>query len=116
MRLDRNISCDGRGKYGLINSRRLAEIKAFAATGEISASNASKISEAIKLLETYEVLDWGPPGSQSEFFVIMLRDQFADDALRAYADAAGADAEYAEAIDDLVARAGRASPFCKKPD
>lgn len=124
MKLDRNINGTGRGKYGLINNRKLIEVQAK----ERGTLKGEKIMFALSLLEREGILDWGPTGTESEFFVIKLRDKHAGAALYAYADIAMHDAvlaplettlglrEYADEVIELAHRAGPNSPFCKKPD
>lgn len=56
-------------------------------------------------------------GDPEEFFVLKLKDEFAEPALRAYADAAREwDPEYAAEVDAMADRAGRNHPLCKRPD
>jgi len=132
MKLDRNINGTGRGKYGLVNNRKIAEIAGLAADAIRDQSNGltispgqretvqidAEISCAIRSLEYLGVIDWGPAGTASEFFVIKLRDRHAGPALAAYADNAAVhgDQEYAGEVLALAERAGVDSPFCKKPD
>lgn len=114
MKLDRNVG-DGRGKYGLLKRRRLAQIDAWdGGDGEVADRQA--VLDAIALLERAEVIEWGCT-PETEFFVIKLRDEFALPALDAYATAAEAfDMEYAQEIGRLCERAGRNNSFCKRPD
>lgn len=87
MKLDRNLTPDGRGKYRLWNERNQAWDD-----------------------------DCAPHGPD-EFFVIKLKDRHAAIALRAYAaSVADFDPEFAAEISDLADRAGPNSPFCKEPD
>lgn len=121
MKLDRNITDDGRGKYGLINTRRLREFLDLVGDSRnahnMTEVNAMKVREAIQLLEEEGVIDWGPAESESEFFVIKLRDRNAGAALASYALAAAIhDGEYAREVKELADRAGPRSPFCKDPD
>lgn len=109
MKLDRN-SPDGRGKYAIINLRKLAG-------GGMSPAAVGRAEIALEVLQDLGVLEYGPPGSDQEFFVIKLRDRFARKALRAYADAARFhDGEYADDVDDLAHRAGIGHPHWKDPD
>lgn len=112
MKLDRNISGDGRGKYGIIRTRKLAEIDRVN-----SPQGASEIDHAITVLETAGLLDWGLTES-SEFFVVLLKDQYASAALYGYAGAASLDGdrELAADVSALAVRAGRNHPNCKRPD
>jgi hypothetical protein len=76
-----------------------------------------EIERAIKLLEDRGIIDYGNAGSESEFFLIRLKDKYAQAALYAYAEAAlPDDAEYANEVIDMAKRSGEASPWCKAPD
>jgi hypothetical protein len=113
MKLDRNINADGRGKYALLKMR---EVERFA-TDDPFYPIQKDIAAAIKLLEDEGILDWGTAGTEREFFVIRLKDRYAGAALAAYAASIReADPEFAAEVDDLVARAGPRSAFCKEPD
>lgn len=113
MRLDRNSNDDKHGKYALLKLRRLNDFREQGAFGEL----AHKIAEAIKVLEDAGAIDWGTAETESEFFVMKLKDKFSLPALREYAQAARpVDAEYADDIDKLADRAGHYSPWCKLPD
>jgi len=109
MKLDRNINGTGRGKYGLINNRKLSEL---------IGPNDKAAKAAIAFLEHFGIIEWGEPGTEGEFFVIKLRDEFAEPALFGYAKGAhnGGEVAYASEVAQLALRAGRHSPFCKKPD
>lgn len=120
MKLDRNINGDGRGKYGIVNNRRLREI--LATVGEswnaknMSEVDAMRVREAARLLERVGVLDWGTT-PETEFFLIKLRDEYARAAIASYAvAAAGDDAEYSAEVFKLADRSGVNHPLCKKPD
>ncbi len=103
MKLDRNVNADGRGKYALVRLR--------------TVEPDGKIWWMLKGLEMFGVLDWGDRGKPDEFFIIRLKDEYAQHALRAYAAAAMTDdPEYANEVYELASRSGPASPFCKKPD
>ena len=114
MKLDRNTERNkGRGKYALIKCRDLA---AFREPG-INLLLPVDIYDAIKTLENAGVLDWGEVGSDGEFFVIRLKDKYAQTALYAYADAADEDdEEWAHEVGEMAARSGPAHPNCKRPD
>jgi hypothetical protein len=114
MKLDRNTNRDGRGKYAVIDLRRLRE-----ACGRPNALEqwTPEVAQALKTLSEAGALEWGPVGGENEFFLMKLKDEYAKPALEAYANAASReDAEYAEAVQELANRAGCFSPFCKKPD
>jgi hypothetical protein len=116
MKLDRNINGNGSGKYGLIKNRRLAQIRAWdGGDGEIADQQA--VEDALSLLECVGLVEWGYPNTESEFFVIKLRDRFAHSALTAYVITASfADPEYAKDVRELADRSGLYSSFCKIPD
>lgn len=105
MKLDRNTAADGRGKYAVVRLRRLDGAPA-------------DVREAIDKLVAGGFVTMDAPGGLDEFFVIMLKDKYADAALLSYAADAALDgeAEYAEEVRALAARAGRNHPSCKKPD
>jgi hypothetical protein len=109
MKLDRNINPNGRGKYALLKLRRVDEFTA--------GLTRARIDDAFAILEMYGILDWGDR-PETEFFPIRLKDKYASHALEAYAISAFHDGEqeYAAEIEQLAARAGPNSPFCKKPD
>jgi len=115
MKLDRDINTDRKGKYAVV---RLRNIKL--------GDEAHDLLERLKELGH---LDWGAPGYPDEFFVIKLRDKYADAALEAYANAVLLDSQresdeerskskyqYAIAVQKLLQRAGSLSEFCKEPD
>jgi hypothetical protein len=114
MKLDRNIpDNDGRGKYAIIKLRALEDCR----SDETFHTYSPEIERALKTLQAVGALDWGENGTESEFFLIRLKDKYAQPALYAYAEAAVADdAEYANEIVDMAKRSGRASPWCKRPD
>jgi len=105
MKLDRDINSNGKGKYALLNLRKLP--------GDLRTPQ--ELADAI--LAHPEAVEWGCVGEQDEFFVIKLKDKYANSALHAYAQAAMADdPEYADAVSQMTDRAGLNSPFCKRPD
>ena len=110
MKLDRNNpNSRGRGKYALINLRKLAAIE--------DMDLHSGLCSAIVYLQKEGILEWGEVGSPDEFFVIKLKDYFADGALLAYAaQAATADLEWSAEIRKLALRSGPHHPLCKMPD
>lgn len=112
MKLDRNINNDGRGKYALLKLRVFEE---FAKGGEIQELPYD-IRQALDVLERAKILDWGDT-PDTEFFVIRLKDRYAQSALKAYAeDAAIDDVEYAAEIERMVQRSGPDHPNCRRPD
>ncbi len=112
MKLDRNIpGNEGRGKYALILLRKLA---AYEPEGAFAAS---PVMDAIALLDREGLIDWGLQGSDSEFFVMRLKDRSARPALLAYAaDARSYDSEWAAEVRELAAHSGPSHPGCKTPD
>ena len=69
-----------------------------------------EIQLALETLERNGIIDWGNAGSESEFFLLRLKDQFAEPALKAYADAAeDFDFEFASEVRELRRRSGRYS-------
>jgi hypothetical protein len=62
-------------------------------------------------------IEQGLPGTENEFFVLKLKDKYAQAALNAYVEAVGDDdPEYAAEVKELADRAGEDSPWCKEPD
>ncbi|MFK4725381.1 hypothetical protein ABIE89_006481 [Bradyrhizobium niftali] len=125
MKLDRNINGTGRGKYGLVNNRKLLEVISPArAEGDDNDASmvklrlAFRVRDAIELLEEAGILDWGVAGTEGEFFVIKLRDAYAGGALHTYASYAVRDGqvEYGRDVMELAKRSGEFHPNCKKPD
>lgn len=114
MQLDRNLpGNDGRGKYALLKLRVLQTCKQDGAFAGLTP----EIAKAIKVLEENGILDWGDADTESEFFVVRLKDRYAQDALRAYAQAARSDdPEWAEEVDRLSDKAGEANRWCQFPD
>lgn len=105
MKLDRNLNPTGKGKYALINLRKIP--------GDPRTPDA--LADAIKV--NTQAIEFGIAGEPDEFWLIKLKDKYAAAALAAYADAAQADdPEYAQQVRELVKRAGPNSPFCKTPD
>ncbi len=115
MKLDRNINGDGRGKYGLILNRKLAEITNHDGSGR-AANKLAAVREAIAALEAHGVIDWGDT-VDTEFFVIRLRDRYACATLHEYAIGAVVDdSEYAKEVRMLADRSGFRHPHPQVPD
>lgn len=114
MKLDRNIQGnEGRGKYALILLRKLALFD----DGKTFGGLAPNVRNAITTLDNFGLIDWGNAGTESEFFVIRLKDKNAAQALEAYANEAGKDdPQFADEVRELVDRAGPKSAWCKNPD
>lgn len=106
MDLDRNLNKDGKGKYALINLRKIPT----------NPQTPQELAAAI--LANPECVEFGCVGEQDEFFVMKLKDMYAEGGLRGYATDAHVDGnhEYADKIDELANRAGTNSPFFKRPD
>lgn len=105
MKLDRNTK--GRGKYSLVHNRKL---------DALDPEQHLAAEQAISLLKDLGVYDEGDT-VESEFFVLKLKDAFANSALFRYAEAARVfDREYCEEIKALARRAGPTHPDCKRPD
>lgn len=114
MKLDRNINEDALGKYAVINLRKLNVACGNPATFQ---RWTPAVQQALKTLEEVGALEWGTTGAPDEFFLLKLKDKYAEPGLRAYAAAAREDdPEYADQVQELAARSGRFSPFCKAPD
>jgi hypothetical protein len=108
--LIRNITPDRHGKYGVVRMQKLPD----------DPGRRADVDFALRTLEANGMLEWGDPGTENEFFVIMLKDIYAAAALKAYAteiinDVFG-DSEYADDVLHLAKRAGPDSRWCKKPD
>lgn len=113
MRLDRfNANAGYRNKYAVINMRNLSV--------SLSGKDGEEIKKALATLSQAGLVNHGEPGTAGEFFVLMLKDEFAREALLAYAARAGEEGgkyhEYSIDIDKLADRAGTGSPFAKLPD
>lgn len=108
MKLDRNINPSGKGKYALINLRK------------VPSDPHTPQDLAMSILDNPECVEFGKVGDPDEFWVIKLKDRYAEPALSAYADAIecdrDGDAEYAEEVGILADRSGMNHPLCKRPD
>lgn len=106
MKLDRNINRNGVGKYALILLRN---------TATVSEQESGHVEAAINTLNHAGCLDYGE-ARDNEFFVIRLKDQNAEAALRAYAKAAEThDPEWAHEVAALADKAAN-HPRKKRPD
>jgi hypothetical protein len=108
MKLDRNDPNNvGAGKYALVNLRRFRDL---------DAATRSEARDLLERLDALGVIDKGAKGESDEFFVIKLKDKYAEPALMAYANAAvDEDKEWAVQVLALADRAGR-HPDKKTPD
>lgn len=122
MKMDRNLNADGRGKYALVLMRNMP--------ADGSALRGA-VGDALETLKRANMLDYGEAHGPNEFFLIRLKDRFAGDALRAYADAAKSYADnfassdlnkfqsfyqWAVEVLKMAGRAGDMSAHCKDPD
>lgn len=104
MKLDRNNN-DGRGKYAVVKMR------------DVRSRGGSQVASALDALARGGFVTYGESGEKDEFFVLLLRDKYAQAALAAYAMAAEADdPEYAAEVRRLMGRSGPNHPFVKRPD
>lgn len=106
MDLDRNLNADGKGKYAVINLRRIPT----------NPQTPQELAAAI--LANPECVEFGRVGDPDEFFLIKLKDQYAFPTLEKYAEVAyqSGDVEYAQQISKMAHRSGVYHPNCKKPD
>ena len=105
MDLVRNQTGNGHGKYAIVKLQLLAT----------QPTTAQELAAAIRA--NPEAVSFGEKATAGEFFVTMLKDEHAEAGLIGYSDsAAQSDPQYAAQIRELAARAGKNSPFCKKPD
>lgn len=105
MQLDRNLNPAGKGKYALINLRKLP------------GDPRTPADLAAAILANPECVEFGAVGAPDEFWPIKLKDRFAEPALQAYADAAqSVDPEFAAQVRELASRSGTNHPHCKTPD
>lgn len=115
MKLKRNVSNDGHGKYAVVNLNKVEEMCSPA--NDSFGRYAQEIKSALEILERRGVLSYGTEGARDEFFVVMLKDMAAQGALVGYATSiAHVDRELADDVLELANRAGIGSPFCKAPD
>jgi hypothetical protein len=105
MKLDRNI-VPFRGKYALIKLR---------VRDAIPGVNSKRDIVTDHVLVNKDAIDFGDSDA-TDFFVIRLKDKYAEPALRAYAAAARFDdAEYANEVEALANLAAK-HPSKRKPD
>lgn len=111
MKLTRNTTPDGRGKYALV---RLDKIRDLPHGSEIEERAAKALDE----LAAFGLLEYGEKGSEEEFFAIKLKDEHAQAALTCYLDSIMnqdvVDQEFACDLFDLAIRA-RNHPSRKSP-
>lgn len=107
MKLDRNLKKPRRGKYALIKLRISSITPALVKSALASQIDSVQVEP--------RAIDFGN-SLETDFFVIRLKDKYAEPALKAYAEAAMKDdSEYAEEIKEL-ARLAHIHPSKRKPD
>lgn len=106
MRLVRNTTKDGSCKYALI---RLDKMRS-------DGVDIAQLQQQLGPLSRY--LEIAGKGDPEEALVIKLKDINSPAAIGGYSGATydGGDTELAEDVIGLLQRAGKNSPFCKKPD
>jgi hypothetical protein len=108
VRLDRNINHSGKGKYALINLRKIPT----------NPSTPHELAAAI--LANPEAVEFGTVGTPNEFWLIKLKDQYAANALFGYAAAVASDpdgdAQYYTEVMEMAHRSGPMHPLCNRPD
>jgi hypothetical protein len=114
MKLDRNMNVGGRGKYALLKLRKIENYRGHGTFAGIKGD----IGAALRVLDKYGLIEWGEPKTEGEFFVIKMRDAYAEPAMVMYANTAMlfGDKEYAQEVKALADRSGNKSKFCKRPD
>lgn len=88
MKLDRNTNRGGRGKYALVNMRKLIPLldKEPPVGGSVASIEAATVS-AFELLVAQGIITLGNESPGEQFFVMKYKDKFTAKALFAYADA-----------------------------
>ena len=105
MKMDRNLNPSGKGKYALINLRKI----------DGDPRTAQELAAAI--LANPGSVEFGAVGSPDEFWIVKLKDENADACLFGYAGkAVRKDPEFAAEVAEMAHRAGPNSPYCKSPD
>lgn len=106
MEMDRNSNSDGKGKYALVQMRKVPR--------HVTWQSPDSIASAI--IKDNTILDYGLAGSDSEFFVIRLKDKHAAKALLAYAKSIEKeDKKFAMQVRNMALRAASMKSK-KKPD
>jgi hypothetical protein len=104
MKLDRH-GIGSAGKYAVVKMR------------EVNTKGTADTAVALEGLHRGGFVTFGESGERDEFFVLFLKDSYAQAALAAYAAAAEVDdPEYAAEVRELMLRSGPNSPHVKKPD
>lgn len=133
MRLTRNITPDGRGKYAIVRLDKVRKITEIDKRNNpeprgYSETLASRVHYALLMLEEIGILEYGEPGTEEECFVVKLKDKFAPRALQGYRSALwsaiGRETDKAmkesllDYFDDLQTLEDRATshPSRKRPD
>lgn len=88
MRLDRNINPDGRGKYALVNMRKVHEIETDGSRPHPNITAAysrwTEVRQALELLKREGVIAMGNESPADQFFVMKNKDMYAAGGLRGY--------------------------------
>jgi glutamine synthetase len=107
--MDRNMPRNGGvGKYAIANLRTVRSLPVD------QRGHAKAMLDGLAALG---VIEWGAVGTEDEFFLVKLKDRHSRPALQAYATSIrDHDPEFAEEVEEMAARAGTQSPFCKEPD
>ena len=87
MKLDRNTNRAGRGKYALVNMRKLIPMLSLVEDeGATLHGDEAATYNAFQLLLTRGIITLGNETPGDQFFVMKYKDQFTAPALQAYAD------------------------------
>jgi hypothetical protein len=88
MKLDRNTSGDGRGKYAVLNLRKLKQFRLEHDTNtDEDIRLLTTVTKALLALSAFGVLKYGNESDKDRFFVLKYSDLFTPPALEAYAAA-----------------------------
>ena len=136
MRLDRNLNKDGKGKYALINLRKMPNpVEGTYENGHPDQLRCPFCFVWVKRLRNHfsvkhDYVEWGDK-PHNEFFVIKLKDYFSKGALKGYREAivkwlkknsypGGQEDKklqpYMKDIKEMEERTGKDHPGCKIPD
>lgn len=96
MQLDRNTNRGGRGKYALVNMRKV--IPLLEDRDGTIAPESNPILAAIEVLVKEGVVTFGNETPGDQFFVMKYKDKFTHAALNAYADAVNQEAHYQQGM------------------
>lgn len=91
MKLDRNVDRGGRGKYALVNMRKLIPVLDKSVTVTHTVED-SRIRKAFEILLEAGIITLGNETPGDQFFVMKYKDKFTAPALAAYAEAIAVEA------------------------